>query len=42
MSTLYDYFAMCWRYGTVTETQLQNAVVKGYISQEEYEAIIAL
>ncbi|MBD1372491.1 XkdX family protein [Hazenella sp. IB182357] len=33
---------MCWRYGTVTETQLQNAVVKGYITEEEFETIMAM
>lgn len=40
-SRLYGYFLMCWRNGTVTESQLQTAVSKGYITQSEYEAIIA-
>ncbi|WP_082050322.1 XkdX family protein [Risungbinella massiliensis] len=38
-SRLYGYFLMCWKNGTVTESQLQTAVSKGYITQSEYEEI---
>ncbi|WDU84191.1 XkdX family protein [Caloramator sp. Dgby_cultured_2] len=41
MSKLYNFFLQCWLNGTVDETRLQNAVAKGYITQEEYEQIIA-
>jgi hypothetical protein len=40
-SRLYAYFLMCWKNYTVTEEQLQVAVQKGYITQEEYEEIIS-
>jgi hypothetical protein len=40
-SRLYNYFLMSWRYGRITQEQLQTAVQKGYITQEEYEQIIA-
>lgn len=40
-SRLYNYFLMSWRYGRITQYQLQQAVEKGYITQEEYEQIIS-
>lgn len=40
-SRLYNYFLSCWINGTVTELQLQNAVTKGYITQDEYNTIVA-
>lgn len=39
-SELYEYFLMRWQTNTITEEKLQNAVAKGYITQEEYETII--
>lgn len=41
-SRLYNYFVYCWKNGTITQEQLQQAVAKGYITQEEYEQIIAM
>lgn len=40
MSRLYNYFLDCWKNRTVIEVQLQNAVTKGYITQDEYNIII--
>ncbi|QQE75734.1 XkdX family protein [Brevibacillus composti] len=40
-SRLFNYFLMCWINGTVTEQQLETAVAKGYITQEEKENILA-
>jgi hypothetical protein len=40
-SRLYPYFLMCWKNYTVTAEQLQTAVQKGYITQEECEQIIS-
>jgi hypothetical protein len=39
-SRLYIYFYTCWKNGTITQEQLQTAVTKGYIAQDEYERII--
>jgi hypothetical protein len=41
MSRLYGYFLMCWKNGTVTQTQLDTAVTKGYITAAEEETILA-
>lgn len=40
-SRLFNYFLMCWVCGTVTEQQLETAVVKGYITEEEKQNILA-
>lgn len=40
-SRLYGYFKMCWENETITIEQLENAVLKGYITQEELQTIIA-
>lgn len=40
-SRLYNYFLYCWINGTITEEQLQQAVAKGYITQDEYYQIIS-
>jgi hypothetical protein len=40
MSRLYNYFVSCWTTNpNFTESQLDAAVTKGYITQEEKEAI---
>lgn len=41
MSRLYPYFLSCWLNYTVTEQQLESAVAKGYITEEEKNEIIA-
>lgn len=40
-SPLYNYFLNCWKNCGCTQQQLQNAVAKGYITQQEYDQIIA-
>lgn len=37
----FNYFLMCWTWGTVTEAQLSQAVVKGFITEDQRQAIIA-
>ncbi|MCH5586322.1 XkdX family protein [Shimazuella sp. AN120528] len=39
-SRLYAYFYTCWKNGTISQEQLQTAVTKGYITQEEYDRMI--
>lgn len=40
MSRLYNYFVSCWTGNpNFTEQQLDNAVIKNYITQEECTAI---
>ena len=39
MSRLYGYFDMTYKAGTTTIEQLKTAVVKGYITAEEFEQI---
>ncbi|MGA9175127.1 MAG: XkdX family protein [Thermoactinomyces sp.] len=39
-SRLFTYFLLRWQTDTITEEQLQNAVAKGYITQDEYQTII--
>jgi hypothetical protein len=41
-SRLFNYFLMCWGCGTVTEQQLETAVTKGYITQNEKKDIVAI
>jgi len=38
---MYDRLLKLYLQGRLTEAQLQNAVTKGWITQEEYERIIA-
>lgn len=40
-SRLFNYFLMCWINGTVTEAQLETAVSKGYITEQEKQDIMA-
>jgi hypothetical protein len=40
-SRLFNYFLMCWINGTVTDSQLQTAVDKGYITATEKQDIEA-
>jgi hypothetical protein len=40
-SRLYDYCLLRWTSGAWTETQLTNAVTKGYITEEEKAEIMA-
>lgn len=43
MSKLYNYFVSCWTTNpNFTEVNLQNAVTKGYITQEEADTIKAM
>lgn len=37
----FNYFLMCWMWGTVSETQLQQAVTKGYLDEAQRQAIVA-
>lgn len=37
----FNYFLMCWMWGTVTEAQLSQAVTKGWITDDQRQAIIA-
>jgi hypothetical protein len=41
MSRLYNYFLSSWKNHTIDETGIQNAVTKGYLTQEEANDIIA-
>lgn len=36
----YNWCLMCWENGTITETQLQNAVLQGKITQEQKDHIV--
>ena len=38
---MYAYLLNMWIMGRLTETQVQNAVTKAYISQEEADMILA-
>jgi hypothetical protein len=40
-SRLYAYFLSSWKNYTIDETGIQNAVTKGYLTQEEADTIIA-
>ncbi len=40
MSRLYEYFKWRWYYRTIEIEQLEKAVTKTYITQQEYEQII--
>ena len=40
-SRLYEYFRLRWLAGTVTIEKLEEAVVKGYITKDEFDTIIA-
>lgn len=42
MSRLYNYFVSCWKNGTVTELQLDNAVTKVLITAEEKAQILLI
>lgn len=43
MSRLYNYFVTCWKYNpSFTETNLDNAVTKGLITEEEKAQIILI
>lgn len=37
----FNYFLMCWMWGTISEAQLTTAVKRGYITEEQKQAIIA-
>lgn len=37
----FNYFLTCWMWGTVSESQLTQAVAKGWITEEQRQAIIA-
>jgi len=38
---MYQYLLNMWIMGKLTETQVQNAVTKGYITQEQADMILA-
>ncbi|GIP38298.1 hypothetical protein J31TS4_15780 [Paenibacillus sp. J31TS4] len=40
-SRLFNYFLMCWINDTVSEQQLETAVAKNYITEQEKRDIIA-
>lgn len=40
-SRLYPHFIECWKHNTITEGQLQAAVNKGYLTEQEKQDIIA-
>ncbi len=41
MSKLYNYFVSCWKYNPdFTETNLNNAVTKKYITEDEKTQIV--
>lgn len=40
-SRLFDYFNLRWIAGTIEIETLEAAVVKGYITQEEFQEIIS-
>jgi hypothetical protein len=37
----YDFLQNQWILGKLTQSQVQNAVTKGYITQDEAKAILA-
>lgn len=37
----FNYFLMCWMWGTVSESQLVQAVAKKFITEEQRQAIVA-
>lgn len=37
----YDFLLTQWKLGKLTETQVQSAVTKGYITAEEADTILA-
>lgn len=43
MSKLYGYFASCWKVNpNFTETNLNNAVTKGYVTADEKAQIMLI
>lgn len=38
---MFEFLKNMWIMGKLTETQVQNAVVKGYIMQEQADQILA-
>lgn len=43
MSRLYNYFVTCWKINPrFTETNLNNAVIKGLITEEEKQQILLI
>lgn len=41
MANYYDFLTNMWIMRRITETQIQTAVTKGYITQEEANIILA-
>lgn len=41
MVNYFNYFLMCWMWGTVSEGQLSQAVTRNFITEEQRQAIIA-
>lgn len=39
---MYNFVLIQWRLGKFAETQAQNAVTKGFISQEQVNTILAM